>query len=364
MRCRRAGILYIIVNQGLYHSRDIGATWKLLTIDSTGNIWNFISDANGNIFAYLPDNIPSPSGMYRSTDEGETWTFFNKGLTCTRVNSIIELSNGAIAAATDSGIFTLPLEGCEWQPYSSGLWTKNVLSIGCSKSGQLYAGSDGCGVFKSTKLFNDTLNFTGAIDPGGPVDYKTIQTGTTSCRNITLKNRGVKPLTIQSYTVVDPTPFSLSDESAKKFPITLNPNDSVVMTICFHPPQPAVYASSIIWNTDIDPSLCGIRRETELHGVATQNSDVKNPPNKINFSIRPNPVSGNSITITFPEASGKNRILAIYDVLGREMYNAEISDGVSEYEAPVGNLSEGIYYSRLSSGTVVLSEKFVKMSDH
>jgi len=44
-------------------------------------------------------------------------------------------------------------------------------------------------------------------------------------------------------------------------------------------------------------------------------------------------------------------------------YKSEIPEGVAEYEAPVGNLSEGIYYARLSSGNNVQSEKFVKRSE-
>ena len=83
----------------------------------------------------------------------------------------------------------------------------------------------------------------------------------------------------------------------------------------------------------------------------------------MNFSIRPNPVSGNSITITFPEANGKNLTLAFYDVLGREMYKANMPNGAGEYEAPVWNLTEGIYYAQLSSGTIVQSEKFIKTSE-
>jgi hypothetical protein len=352
----------------IFRSFDNGKTSAQLRIivnsqvRGDGEIDCMQTNIYGDLFAFINPSSAGFPDMYRSTDKGATWSFFNKGLNCSRVNSMIELPDGSITAATDSGIFILPLEGCEWMPYSIGLWTKNVLSIACNSKGELFAGSDSSGVFKSTKLFNDTLMLTGLIDPSGPVNYETLQTGSTSCQDVILRNRGVNPFTIQSYTAVDPAPFSLSDESAKKLPITLNPNDSVIMSICFHPPQPAVYASSIIWNTDIDPSLCGINRETELHGVAIQKSSVQtSSPEEIKFSLHPNPSSGNSVTISFSEAPSQTVAISVYDVLGREVYRNNIMPGSKEFDIPIRDLSEGIYYARIELNGKIATEQFVKM---
>src|SRR5205085_553914 len=127
------------------------------------------------------------------------------------------------------------------------------------------------------------------LDPRA-IDFKTVTIGSTTCTDVVLRNQGIKPFTISSFTAVDPIPFSLSDESAKKLPITLGPKDSVVMSICFHPYQPAAYSSQIIWNTDIDPTLCGISRTTELHGIATEKKSVA-AESEFNFSVQTNPIS-------------------------------------------------------------------------
>lgn len=351
------GLLYGTGYDSLYRSTDKGITFqKLATPFISDRISLMISNLYGEVFA----SGFNSRGIYRSKDQGETWSFFIQGLTCTTINSLIELPNGSIAAATDSGVFILPLGGCQWQSYSRGLWLKNVPCIACNSKGELYAGSDGCCVFKSTKLFNDAVKLT-MIEPGA-IDYQTVTTGLASCQDVVLRNKGAKSFTIASFTVVDPTPFSVSDASAKKLPVTINPNDSLTMTICFHPPQPAVYTSQVIWNTDIDPSLCGISRETKLHGIAIPQSSVQNSsPTAIAFSLHPNPVSGNLLTVSFPESQSQSVALSVYDVLGREIYRNNIVPGLKEFDIPIRDQSEGVYYVRLVSNGVTVTKQFLRV---
>jgi len=220
----------------LFRSSDKGITFQKFAnpFSPTNSISLMISDLYGEVFV----SSSNPFSIYRSRDRGETWSPCSQGLNCKNINSLIELPNGSIAAATDSGVFILPLGGCQWYSYSRGLWTKNVPCITVTNKGELYAGSDGCGVFKSTKLFNDSPNLT-YIDAGA-INFDTVNVGSSVCMDVTLRNRGFKSFTINSFTVTDPLPFSVADVSVKKIPITLAPDDSLVMTICFHPPQPSV----------------------------------------------------------------------------------------------------------------------------
>jgi len=291
--------------------------------------------------------------MFRSAKMGQTWSEFGSGLNCTYVYSLLELPDGSIAASTDSGVFILPLGGCKWESYSEGLWTKKVPSIAVSKKGELYVGTDGCGVFKSTKTFGGPPKFTGFLSPDG-IMYDTITVGETNCKNAMIKNTGFVPLIITSYAVTDPTPFSVT--SKLNLPVILNPNDSIIVNICFHPSQPAVYASSIIWNTDIDSTLCEINRETTLNGVAVVKSDAS-LSSYAHFSLYPNPANGNSLFIT--QEIEQPASVIIFDVLGTEVLRKEIS--TQETEISISELPSGLYYFYLKSGGKIFTDKFVRL---
>ena len=104
-----------------------------------------------------------------------------------------------------------------------------------------------------------------------------------------------------------------------------------------------------------------MKYQSILHGVAVEKSDaIKEIPKNLNFSVHPNPASGNEILVQFSEPVEKNSKLIIFDVLGKELFQTQIPEGATEYELPIGNLLEGIYYARLSSELEVVTEKFVK----
>jgi len=103
-------------------------------------------------------------------------------------------------------------------------------------------------------------------------------------------------------------------------------------------------------------------RETKLQGIATPESSVQTSSREeIHFSVHPNPVSGNSVTVSFPEERSQSAALSVYDVLGREVYRNDIIAGLKEFEIPIHELSEGIYYVRMSSGGVTATQQFIKM---
>jgi hypothetical protein len=62
-----------------------------------------ISDSSGTVFAGC---LYGSSGVFRSTNNGETWTPINEGLTSTNIQALAINSNGLIFAGTQgSGIF-------------------------------------------------------------------------------------------------------------------------------------------------------------------------------------------------------------------------------------------------------------------
>ncbi len=316
--------LDLISGNLIYRSADTGKTFQNCFIKEDGSAVGgedvIIANIYGDLFGF--PNGSSSRKMYRSLDHGDTWSLFTQGLTCSHVYSMIELPDGGIAAGTDNGVFILPLEGCEWVPFSSGLVPQNILSLACNKRGQLYAACGADGIFKNQKMFNDSSNFTGLLDPAS-VDYQTVVIGSTSCSDLMLKNKGNKPLTIKSYTIVDPIPFSLNKTTANSFPVTIEPNSYLMIPICFSPPQIGVYSSSIIWNTDIDSSLCtGITTETKLQGIAEANSDVPITPTPLQkgegITVSPNPIREKG-EINFTLTENKHLHIECFDLLGRSV---------------------------------------------
>jgi len=275
---------------------------------------------------------------------------------------MIELPDGSIAAATDNGVFILSLGDCKWRSFSSGLWNLDIRSLTCTPQGVLFAGAAGVGAFKSTKAFNVAPKLTGRLLTGD-IDFGTVALGDTVCRDIFIENTGLAPITLtKSYTILDPLPFSIDPQSIARLPITLNPKDYITMTVCFHPPQTANYISEIDWSTDIDPSLCSISRQTGLHGIAVQKSSVQNfSPSKINFSIHPNPVSGNLLKVSFTETLPQSSIISVFDVLGKEVYHTNLAAGRKEFDLPIRELSEGMYYVRLETDGVTETKQFMKL---
>ena len=115
----------------------------------------------------------------------------------------------------------------------------------------------------------------------------------------------------------------------------------------------------IHWNTDIDPPYTQSVKSYSIlmgEGVAAS-SAVKEPAPKLAISVRPNPVTGNSVFISFSADKEKITEIQIFDVLGRVLYKQHIS-GQNTAEIPIRNLQNGIYYARILSDGNIVSEEF------
>jgi hypothetical protein len=87
-------------------------------------------------------------------------------------------------------------------------------------------------------------------------------------------------------------------------------------------------------------------------------SEVKNLfDGQTTFSIRPNPASGNSVLLSFNSLKEEKGMIRVFDILGREMYHAEIPLGLSEATIPLINFDNGIYYIRLQTATGIYTQK-------
>ena len=102
--------LTLYVGDGIYKSTDDGETWSLLPATSTGTpasfnqVFNFVFDvavnnATGSIFAAASNTIQ------RSTDGGATWSTVRSSFTNNAYTDVQITSTGVIYAAIQSGVY-------------------------------------------------------------------------------------------------------------------------------------------------------------------------------------------------------------------------------------------------------------------
>jgi Secretion system C-terminal sorting domain len=124
--------------------------WVATNGPSAGTVLCLAIGDNGYIYAGTDG-----SGVYRSTDSGNTWVAANSGMTLTHVSALVIDKSGNIYAGTkDSGIFRSTDNGFNWSQIDSGLTNTQILALIITNSGALLAGTNGGGIFKSTNNGN------------------------------------------------------------------------------------------------------------------------------------------------------------------------------------------------------------------
>ncbi|MGC1322846.1 MAG: hypothetical protein WA849_11740 [Candidatus Udaeobacter sp.] len=94
--------------------------------------------------------------MFRSTDNGDTWTEQNGGFTALDVNSVVINPIGHIFAGAAGGVFRSMNDADQWCDVSSGLLPPggNIWAVatgGIASEGFAYAGTPGGGVFRRVR---------------------------------------------------------------------------------------------------------------------------------------------------------------------------------------------------------------------
>jgi len=104
-------------------STDNGDSWTLANIGltSTDVAALAFNDGNYHVFAGTHSIMGKGGGMFRSTDNGDTWTEQNGGLTALDVNSVVINPIGHIFAGAVGGVFRSMNDADQWSDVSTGL---------------------------------------------------------------------------------------------------------------------------------------------------------------------------------------------------------------------------------------------------
>jgi uncharacterized protein (TIGR03437 family) len=126
---------------GVYRTTDNGISWTPVNNGMGRHIVRALTVKNNVLFAgtFL-------YGVYRSTDKGASWVPANNGLANKDVNAFVA-NDSALFAGTDRGIYRTTDNGVSWTSVGNGL-VDNPVSALAIKENTLFAGTEGGGVFR------------------------------------------------------------------------------------------------------------------------------------------------------------------------------------------------------------------------
>ncbi len=152
----RGHIFVFLPNYGLYRSTDDGETWQNsdggLPSDSY-RVSSFAENSNGHLFMgvdYYKMGL-TVKGVFRSTDDGDTWTLTslaNTGFNSFQISSITADQQGAIlAGTTNDGLFRSSDDGVTWVQQTSP--SNTIIGMMLDSKGRVLA-STAAGLFYVT----------------------------------------------------------------------------------------------------------------------------------------------------------------------------------------------------------------------
>ncbi|OQX86225.1 hypothetical protein B6D60_06620, partial [candidate division KSB1 bacterium 4484_87] len=191
--------VYALVDSGVYKSTDYGESWQRLTPENISSAKSITWDNGGTAYLQCTNNhlyrtttneqtwvamntdafstidinqiFALPTGtlfagvdslaVFRSTDQGNSWTSANTGLPLESAFAFAHDSSGGIIVSViyDSsdnryygGLYRSTNNGASWQPINNGLPGTAITSIVVNSVGHIYAANIYDGVYRSTDL--------------------------------------------------------------------------------------------------------------------------------------------------------------------------------------------------------------------
>jgi Secretion system C-terminal sorting domain len=130
---------------GVYRSTDNGQSWFLANAGLPIYIAvNALATSGSDLFAGLAGH-----GVYHSTNQGASWVWASSGLTDSSISSLF-IFDGNLYAGTNSGVFRSTNNGTSWGQFNTGLSSVSLDVYNFGSDGTtIYAGTQG-GVYGLT----------------------------------------------------------------------------------------------------------------------------------------------------------------------------------------------------------------------
>lgn len=355
----------------LISARDLDEITKV--DPSTGNIiWRL--GGKNNQFTFVNDNIGfSRQHDVRRFSNGDISLFDNGTFHSTPISSAVEykldeinktatlvrrIYHDGIFTDTEGSVEELPNGnrfiswGHNWDPVVTEFTSKDSVAFELSYNEYV-------DTYRAFRYNWKTNLFTTNVDT---LDFGNIPIGNSASKTITIYNPHITPVTINQLFCPESSFFSTSN-----LPITIEPNDSVSITIVFKPDNQGYFSTS--FNIRDISNYSGtqqmIARQVIVNG-SSNNSTIVNgyntlPSQYILEQNYPNPFNPSTIINYAIPKSGLVTI-NVYDVLGRKvesLVNEDKLPGNYKITFNSGKLSSGVYFYQLESGDFISIKKML-----
>ena len=358
-------ILAGTLGDGIYLSTNNGSGWG--NIDS-GLIYGWVNsiafsaEDSTNMFFAGASNYSNESDIFLSNNYGKKWKLLNFGLTTGAFVNVIAASKDNegktnLLVGTDKGIYVINIDEIWWEGFLNRLSNYNISSFAVSGS-NIFAGTQN-GVFLSSdyglswKEMNDGL----PKDPSDTSHYISIKT-LAVYENETGKRYLFAGSSGQSLLNPHPNVFLSTNNGAwfavnTGLPLSVNVN-------AFAFSDGYIYAGTTgrftgtrekgVWKRLLSNMITDVTYNTV---ITQEHFDLKqNYPNPFNPST----------TIKYQIPLSGNVTLKVYDILGKEvttLVNERKLPGSYEVKFNATDLSSGIYFYKLQTGSLVETKKMI-----
>jgi len=305
-----SGYVWVATVSGLFCSTNEGATWSLreaggfyqvyldsshaiLTTDATylyrstthGRTWTkTILAPCGDLRGVHPDGsyfgVTASSAIYRSTDLGATWTDMHSGVTWSGYTDAMAFSAGGRIFygrdGSEGGMLYSADTGKTWTILNSGLTTNRVIPLFRHRSGYIFVGTNGAGVFRSAASADTTYRVAINVSPLS-CSFGLVRIGVRDTITVLVKNSGNAD-TLR----VGPIASTNARFSADPAALLVPPGSTRTLRVVYTPAAAATDTGTLSLACN-DPALAVVTLP-----LAGQGYGVTAAPSIISLSLLPN----------------------------------------------------------------------------